>query len=70
MKTINRILITTATLLAVACGGARDDKNEVENYPTYDTTRKPNTVNDSTSGTQHEGGNPRHNIDDHKNGEK
>jgi hypothetical protein len=66
MKITTQILIFTSALGISACG-ARDDKNETENYPTYDTTRQANTINDSSNAQQHGEGNLRHNIDDHKN---
>ena len=50
-------------LLLAGCG-AQDDKNEAENYPTYDTTKTPAHMNDSTSSQDIQSeGDLRHNID-------
>lgn len=61
------ILITMITAL---CGGltgcgSKDTKNEVENYPTTDTTRPMEKINDTISDEgQYGEGENRHNVND------
>jgi hypothetical protein len=43
-KTILIILATGAIILLSSCG-AKDNKNELEHYPTYDTTQKMENLN-------------------------
>ena len=62
-------LAVAVALLTFACG-AGDDKNEAENYPTYDTTNEVNTINDTTtSGDMRSEGELRFNIDSDGDGE-
>jgi hypothetical protein len=62
-------LLLIAFLTVFCSCGARDDKNQVENYPTYDdTSRKADAVNDSSNASQHGEGNLRHNVDANENG--
>jgi hypothetical protein len=66
MKKISILFLATVFVTLVSCG-TRDDKNEVENYPSYDTTDKPARINDSSAAEQHGEGELRHNIDDQNN---
>jgi hypothetical protein len=60
---MQKALLVTLILLFAACG-ANDQKNEAENYPTYDTSDVPLHVNDSTASQDMQGeGGLRHNID-------
>jgi hypothetical protein len=52
-----------AAVFTVSCG-ARDDKNKVESYPTYDTTSRPHNLNDSTGENYNGSHDMRHNIDE------
>ncbi len=62
-------LLLFAFTAALCSCGARDDKNQVENYPTYnDTARKTDAVNDSDNASQTGAGNLRHNVDANENG--
>lgn len=53
---MKKILAITAVLALGACNsddhGARDDKNKVENYPTYDTTEKQGNINSGGQNNQ------------------
>jgi hypothetical protein len=62
------LLLLAFTAVLCSCG-ARDDKNQVENYPTYDdTAKKVDAVNDSSNASQHGEGEIRHNVDANENG--
>jgi hypothetical protein len=58
-------LVPLLILLISACG-AGDDKNKTDYYPTYDTTREVNQINDSGNADQFGSGGLRHNINDNK----
>jgi hypothetical protein len=58
-----------AILLALTSCGTTDNKNEVENYPTYDTTETTDHINDSSGRTQSSEGNLRHNTDHEESGQ-
>jgi hypothetical protein len=61
---MNRLLMFFALGLALAACGTHDNKNEVENYPTYDTAQRTEHINDSVSSDgMRSGGNLRNNID-------
>ena len=63
---MKKTFILSGLVLALCACGARDDKNETENYPTYDTTEKMEKINDpKNDSAQHGSGNLRHNINDH-----
>jgi hypothetical protein len=66
-------LITCACCLIASCGNKNGGNNKVsdnKNYPTYDTTDKPDHINDSVSdGDMRSGGNLRNNVDDHSTGD-
>ena len=57
-----RLFYLTALVLA-ACG-TTDNKNEAENYPTYDTTEQTDHINDSSGRNMNTEGELRHNRDE------
>jgi hypothetical protein len=66
MKKITLITSLTLSVILVACG-ARDDKNKVENYPTYDTTQPVDPKNDDKNpDAGNAEGDLRHNMDDQR----
>lgn len=55
------ILIICSTVVFVFGGtscGTKDNKNEVEHYPTYDTTDKPEQINSAKDTSSHDGMQP------------
>ena len=70
----NLIIIFFVSCLVGACGNNNKTEEpnlkETENYPTYDTTQKPDRINDSVSdGGMRSGGDLRHNVDDNQDGQ-
>jgi hypothetical protein len=47
------------------CSGSKDTKNEVENYPNYDTSQKVEQLNDNTKDTAQPGGDDMRTHSDH-----
>jgi hypothetical protein len=65
MKKAFLILCLPVALLTFSECATKDTKNEVENYPTYDTTQKMETINDTISDEGAYGeGEDRHNVND------
>jgi hypothetical protein len=63
MKLLPFAPLVLGACLLHACG-ARDDKNEVHNYPTYDTTRQVDNKNDTKNPEAiNAEGDLRHNLD-------
>ena len=61
---MKKILLGSAFVILIAACGTNDNKNEVENYPTYDTAKTTDHINDSTSSQDMQSeGDLRHNID-------
>lgn len=61
------ICIIAFAPLLFACG-ANDNKNEVENYPTYDTLEGTEHINDSARRSMDSEGEIRHNVDSDQDG--
>ncbi|MCW3077701.1 MAG: hypothetical protein JWO32_2310 [Bacteroidetes bacterium] len=56
MKKITLFSSAFLLLVMVSCGGAQDDKNIAEPYPTTDTTKKVENKNDMNHDTlNHQG---------------
>jgi hypothetical protein len=71
---MKKIFMTVAVCcLMSSCGNSdkpHNDSKQTENYPTYDTTNKPDHINDSVSkGGMRSGGDLRHNVDANNNGQ-
>ncbi len=48
MKKLFLLSLGALAALAMSSCGAKDNKNEVENYPTYDTTANMENINNGT----------------------
>jgi hypothetical protein len=60
---MKKFLTFFALCIVLGACGTHDNKNEVESYPTYDTTRRTDHINDSVSSDgMRSGGNLRNNI--------
>ncbi len=61
---MKKTLLWPVLAMIIASCGTNDNKNEAENYPTYDTAKVTEHINDSTSSQDIQSeGDLRHNID-------